>query len=182
MKKIQPASQESARYPTARQAGLTRRGFLRVVAAGAAGAAIAGNDWLVWTEAKPRPRGGAPLPHWQIAIDFKQPFQPARCSTAVKGIWANTWDSQVAGFLKKASERPGVVKVIVGVLRRFRCEDFQNDTRHHRVERAINKALIKHYQKRTMRRYGGLYARLKIRPPRKIHSPVPEGSCGDPAS
>jgi hypothetical protein len=182
MKKIQPASQEAAHYPTAQQAGLTRRGFLRVATASAAGAAIAGNDWQASTEAKPRPRGGRARPHYRIDIDFRRVYQPARCSTAVKGIWVSTWDDQVATFMRKASERPGILRVVMGVLRKYRCEDLQTHIRRNRVENAIGKALSNYYKGRTMRRYGSFYARLKIRPPRKIHSPVPEGSCGDPAS
>ncbi len=160
MKRIEPVeSVGESGYPSAREAGVDRRSFLRVLVA--SGGAAAGS--LVLGEDRALARGVAVRPRYRVAIDLKPAVTYKGCKSAIVQIVATTRDYYVHRFLASKAERAGVVAAVRQVLLKARCSDLSG-SRRYALGRQVTDALRKRYKRRTGRLAGRCWAVVVTKP------------------
>lgn len=160
MKRIEPVrSGEDSGYPTAREAGVNRRGFMQVIVASSAAAVGS----VVLGEDRARARGVIRRPRYRVAIDLKPPFTYKGCKSAIVQIVASTYDDRFHGFLQEPGERSGVMAAIRGALLSHKCADMNGSGRY-KMARTVATALQKRYKRRTGRSGGYSWVSFVVKP------------------
>ena len=165
MKSVRPVKeQQGCDYPTAQEAGITRRGLLRVVLAG--GAAAAGSVILGGEGAARRLRGVKPRPRYHVAITLTPPIRLGRCKSEIVQILAHTYSYQVKRFLENPKALPGIRAVIRKALRSYKCADLNKPIKRSVMQTAVSSALNVHYKKKSGNTWGTVsWVTLKTSPP-----------------
>jgi hypothetical protein len=157
---VRPAQEvESPGYPSAKEAGVTRRGLLQLVLGG--GAAAAGSVLLPDMSEARRMRGVKRRPRYRVAVKLVPPYRFKGCRSAIVEIVGKTYSRDASKFYADPAELAGIQQVVRKVLGRFKCADLKG-RRRVAVLGALRSALTDHYRKRRKKRYGGIHhVRLK---------------------
>lgn len=155
MKRIEPVRENREKgYPTVEEAGVNRRGFMRVIVA--SGAAAAGS--VVLGEDRAFARGVARRPSFRVAFNLKPPVSYKGCQSSIVQVLARTRDSRYHAFLQRKGEQAGIMATIRRTLLSGQCSDLKGSARY-KLGRAVATALQKRYRKRTGNTggYGSVY-------------------------
>ncbi len=151
MKRVTPVEGYSGEqgYPSVVDRVVSRRGFLVTATAGAA---ALGGTLLGTTEAAAgkRRRPTPKRPPANVLIDVYHRL--SGCKYRVEKVIVQTYDKRLLKFLKKRSERAGVKKAFVTVLKRHKCADLHDRKRLAKMEGRMELALAAHYRRKPHRR------------------------------
>lgn len=168
MKSITPkTAYRGDKYPSAQQAGVTRRGLLQVVLTGAAGAGAAAVGMGVLIEdaeaRRGRLRGRVARPRYRAYIDLTPDHRFKGSKSAIASLVVISRDRDLAKFYNNKNEKKRAQKVVRRVLRGFTGADVKKPKRWYAMQRAVSNALVANYQKRTGRRARYTYVQLTKR-------------------
>ncbi len=153
MKRVTPARDVKApEYPSAEQAGVTRRGALHLVLGGAA---ALGSILLEDPAEARRLRGVKPRPRYTIAIRLTPPYRFRGCKSAIVEILGRTYSRDVQQFFGEAAQQKAIQHTIRSVLRKHRCADLKGNQRYVLLAE-LRKRLTELYRLRRKRRYGDI--------------------------